>query len=136
MIEKMIALQKWLFVMVISSPLIVFAQQDDSPEQPSNQAQLNPSVIFYRDPKTGELSTPPADAMRTLQPDAMNFSDDGLEMITLSDGTKMIDLQGRFQMNATVKPKADGTLEHHCTSHPHTLSAEEHSNLHTTHPER
>jgi len=138
MIAQITTSQKWLLIMIIAilAPLPTFAQQDVSPKQPSSQAQLNPSVVYYRDPETGELTTPPANVMRTLQPDAINFSDEGLEVITLADGTKMIDLQGRFQMSATIKPKPDGTFDHHCTSHPHTLNAQEHSESHTSHPDR
>ncbi len=106
--------------------------QDAAKDLQSAQAtQLSPGLLYYRDPETGELTVPPPHIARALQQDAINFSDAGLELVVLPDGTKMIDLQGRYQMSSVVKPGANG-LEQHCTTHPHTLNAVEHMRLHQT----
>lgn len=83
------------------------------------ETHLSSGMLYYRDPETGELGMPPPGAMRAMQIDAMNFSGEGLEVQTLPDGSKMVDLQGRFQMSSTVHQGSSG-LVHQCTSQPHT----------------
>ncbi len=127
-----------LLLLILMLPLTGILSQanelpDERPDEPSDQPQqtrFTSGVLYYRDPETGELTTPPADMARLLQRDSANFSDQGLEMIIKPDGTKMVDLQGRFQMSSVIKTDADGHITHHCTTHPETLNATEHAALH------
>jgi len=112
-------------------PLLVNAQNNDTTEKPqSEQTSASSSVLYYRDPETGQLTTPPAEFTRSIQQDSRQFSTEGLQMVVLPDGTKMVDLQNRFQMSSVVVTDADGNLDHHCTAHPEKLSAAEHAALH------
>lgn len=126
-----------LLLMTLLPSVMVFAQEvEQQAESTVNAAsQFSPGLLYYRDPETGELGVPPAHVARAMQLDATNFSDAGLELVELPDGSKMIDLQGRFQMSSVIEPGADGLVQH-CTSHPHTLAAAEHSRLHQTSNER
>lgn len=132
-----------IFLSMLLAATVLLAQeheandfsQDSAKELQSAQAtQLSPGLLYYRDPETGELTVPPPHIAQALQQDSINFSDAGLEVVILPDGSKMIDLQGRYQMSSVVKPGADG-LEQHCTTHPHTLNAVEHVRLHQTRDE-
>jgi hypothetical protein len=57
-------------------------------------------------------------------PAEYSTSSQGLVEETLSDGTKKIDLQGRFQMEVTVKKSDDGKMHATCDAagekHQHT----------------
>jgi len=111
--------------------------EDNSQNQPevTSDSQFSAGLLYYRDPETGQLGVPPADVMQALQLDERNFSDEGLEVVILPDGTKMIDLQGRYQMSSVIKPGQNGVI-HHCTSHPNTLNAVEHASLHQANDEQ
>ena len=63
--------------------------------------------------------------------DSLNFSGEGLEIVIKEDGTKTIDLQGRFAMSSVIKPMPDGSVAHICTGHPERLSTDEHNALHS-----
>lgn len=101
-------------------------QADNERLDPKTETHFSAGMLYYRDPETGELGMPPAGTMRAMQVDAMNFSHEGLEVQILPDGSKMVDLQGRFQMSSTVHQGPDG-LVHQCSSQPHTHLATSHS---------
>lgn len=101
-------------------------------ERPSGQAGLR----VYIDPETGEiLDEIPPEAREKIERRArerypLNYSHEGLESVTLPDGSVLVDLQGRFRSLQAVRRNDDGTLEHLCTQHPGAL----HQFLHA-HPE-
>ena len=71
---------------------------------------------IYRDPVTGEFTTPPPGFVDELpqqfqQTPGASSSDQGLEVITHPDGSQSVDLQGRFQSTvfATIDP--DGHID-------------------------
>ena len=45
-----------------------------------------------------------------------NTSTDGLKAVTLANGTKQLNLQGRFQEVVIARANADGTMETRCVS--------------------
>ena len=102
------------------------AQDQAEPHGLTTETHFSSGVLYYRDPETGEMTVPPSETMRVMQIDAVNFSDEGLEVEILADGSKMVDLQGRFQMSSTVHRGPNG-LVHQCTSQPHTHLATSHS---------
>lgn len=122
-------------------PVNVIADEtDDEPptpvqapanERPSGQAGLR----VYIDPETGEiLDEIPPEAQEQLERRArerypLNYSHEGLESVTLPDGSVRLDLQGRFRSFQAVRRNEYGELEHLCTQHPGGL----HQFLHT-HP--
>ena len=95
------------------------SQAENKASDPQAEPGFSSGMIYYRDPETGELSMPPPEVMRAMQIDELNFSDRGLRVQILPDGSKMIDLQGRFKMSSTVKVGPNGPV-HHCTDQPHT----------------
>lgn len=105
--------------------------QAPAAERPSSQAGLR----VYIDPETGEiLDEVPPEARerierRTGERYPLNYSHEGLESVTLPDGSVRLDLQGRFRSFQAVRLNDDGEFEHLCTQHPGAL----HQHLHA-HP--
>lgn len=79
----------------------------------------------FVDPKTGQLREPSAEesaALAATSRVARNKSVEGLEVEYRRDGSKFVDLQGRFMHSLRVTRNADGTTSYVCTdrdSHPH-----------------
>lgn len=125
-------LRSLVFLITVSSTFIVLAQSpepssDEAAKQQAEQPSVgSASVLYYRDPQTGEVTTPPPEIARALQPSSVNFSNQGLEMVVLPDGTKKVDLQGRFMMTSVAKTNQEGDLVHYCTDHPAELLDAEH----------
>lgn len=75
---------------------------------------------------TIELNAPPA-VLNANDRAAMSQDDAGLVVQTLPDGSKMVDLQGRFQLAATAAVDADGDLHKNCLTgadiHRHGIEA-------------
>jgi hypothetical protein len=94
-----------------------------------DEAQPSPAIVdtgikagrVFRDPETGELGPPPATIpaeagiptarLSAATRQKLNRSSEGLQARTLPDGTRLIDLQGRFQ-NFSV-----ATLDEHGEAH-------------------
>ena len=85
---------------------------------------------IFKDPETGEIGPPDA---RTVAVDNDGTSRDltGLQQVTLSDGSVMIDLQGRFQEAMVMQITPDGKRVVTCTqdvkktlSHPPVSQAQ------------
>lgn len=99
------------------------AVQPPAAERPSGQAGLR----VYIDPETGEiLDEIPPEARERIERQArerypLNYSHEGLESVTLPDGSVRLDLQGRFRSFQAVRRNDDGELEHLCTQHPGAL---------------
>ena len=67
------------------------------------------------DPETGLIGTT-VDA--TIGSES-NFSDEGLTVVKMDDGTLVMDLEGRFQMYSTVTMGPNGKTVFRCGSDPH-----------------
>lgn len=67
----------------------------------------------------GELREPSAEEMQVLlegMKNAVNQSDEGLTVYELSDGTKAVYLEERFQSVALAKTNSDGSVSTECVS--------------------
>jgi hypothetical protein len=53
-----------------------------------------------------------------MQEDPMNWSDEGLEVVIRPDGSKSIDVKGRFMESTIVRMGADGKLHYDCVQGP------------------
>lgn len=97
--------------------------QAPAAERPSGQGGLR----VYIDPETGEiLDEIPPEARERIERQArerypLNYSHEGLESVTLPDGSVRLNLQGRFHSFQAVRRNDDGELEHLCTQHPGAL---------------
>lgn len=56
----------------------------------------------------------PASELKQSDVEAFRQDDLGLHVVTLPDGSQMVDLQGRFQMAATASTGADGHIHQQC----------------------
>lgn len=131
MLRSLIVLLTLLF-----TPM-AFSQSGESSDEPEvHQSGVSAGMLYYRDPETGELTTPPPEVARELQPDAKKYSTEGLEMVRMSDGTIMVDLQGRFQMTTVMKTDAEGNAVQYCTAHPDRINDAEHAASHAAPAER
>lgn len=76
-----------------------------------------PGLIVEVDPPAGEVSATVggSDVARQIASDAaLTRSTDGLEVQMLPDGSRRVDLQGRFRSYSVVTISADGTLTMAC----------------------
>jgi len=94
-------------------------------ERAADSARFQAGMLYYRDPETGQMAAMPPELARGIQMDALNFSDQGLTVREMPDGSRMIDLQGRYQMSSTVQTTQHGTV-FQCSSHPHHHMATPH----------
>lgn len=76
----------------------------------------------FIDPKTGQLRQPTAEERAAISASsrlARNKSIEGLEVEYRRDGSKFVDLQGRFMHSLRVTQNADGTMSYICTDREH-----------------
>lgn len=70
---------------------------------------------IYRDPVTGEFTTPPAGVQEIpqqfQQTPGGDTSAEGLDVVTHPDGSKSVDLQGRFQSTVFATIDKDGHID-------------------------
>jgi hypothetical protein len=84
--------------------------------QTAGGPQLVQGMVVGLDPETGQFGIPSKDQLDALGAveNPLNWSSEGLEVVTLSGGGKMIDVQGRFQDYTVVRTGADGKLHYDC----------------------
>ncbi len=85
--------------------------EEQAPEaiSPDSTGQIR----AYRDPVTGELTTPPEDEIRrqNLESSTMDVkTDEPVEMIPLEGGGYKAPLGDRFQMESTATVQPDGSI--------------------------
>jgi hypothetical protein len=71
------------------------------------------------DLQTGTLRLPTAQETQDLVDslaEMTNRSTDGLQVVTLANGTKSVDIDGRFQSVMLARPSEDGTWEMKCVA--------------------
>jgi hypothetical protein len=71
------------------------------------------------DPVTKELRKPTAEEIRALVANLKSLtsrSTEGLRVVTRPNGTRQVNLQGRFQNVVVARPAADGTMETRCVT--------------------
>ena len=74
-------------------------------------------MVVGIDPASGELGPPSADQIQAMQRDSdptLDRSTEGLEVITLPDGSQRVNLQGRFRSYSVLTVGADGTTRVDC----------------------
>jgi hypothetical protein len=101
------------------------ATHSQGADVPIEPLPLGSGLLAFIDPATGRLRQPTsqelagiAAASRTTR----NKSIEGLEVEYRTDGSKHVDLQGRFMHSLRVVKNADGTTTFTCTdrdAHPH-----------------
>ena len=112
------------------------AAQPDAPE--CSTAEATPEALTvgeglraFIDPKTGQLRQPTTDELAAISASSRvgrNKSIEGLEVEYRKDGSKFVDLQGRFMHSLRVTRNAGGATSYTCTdrephAHPHTGSS-------------
>jgi hypothetical protein len=69
------------------------------------------------DPETGELGMPTAAQRRELAPGLerdLTYSDEGLVVEHRADGSRHVNLEGRFQSYSVARLRDDGTIDYQC----------------------
>lgn len=69
------------------------------------------------DPETGELGLPTDTQRRELSPDLesnLSYSDEGLQVEHRADGSRHVNLEGRFQNHSIAHLREDGSVEIQC----------------------
>jgi hypothetical protein len=92
---------------------------EPSPARSADRASASAAGMrAYRDPKTGRLTSSPTDAqvreLDRLLGETLNDSSEGLEVQIAPDGSKYVDLQGRFQSLSVATASPDGRTRLHC----------------------
>jgi len=81
--------------------------------EPARSAPTEVGMMAYIDPETGDLTTGPAPAGQLdLDPElqnALRHDDAGLQVETRADGTKVLNLQGRYQHASIIHIDENGT---------------------------
>jgi hypothetical protein len=108
--------------------------EDQSTEAPQlKQAPVISSPFVYGmrvwiDPETGQIRQPTkaereAVAERRSEEQRLNKSSEGLVVEYREDGSRFVDLQGRFMHSLVLTRNADGTLTAHCddSGHDHDM---------------
>jgi hypothetical protein len=83
------------------------------------------------DPETGEFGMPSAAQRRELTPDQernLSYSDEGLQVEYRADGSRHVNLEGRFQNHSVAHLRDDGSVDIQC------VQGEEHDLLHQCSP--
>lgn len=93
------------------------AAKDDTP-------RFQSGMRVWVDPKTGEIRQPTDEERKAvaerLSVDALlNKSSAGLRVEKRPDGSRFVDLQGRFMHMLVVTRAEDGTLKARCIDHSH-----------------
>ena len=89
--------------------------------QAPTHAPARAGLVIEVDPPAGQPSATadPSDVARRIAADAaLERSTDGLVVETLADGSRRVDLQGRFRAYSVVTVAADGSLHLACTDDP------------------
>jgi hypothetical protein len=83
------------------------------------------------DPETGEFGLPTATQHRELSSDLerdLSYSDEGLQVEYRADGSRHVNLEGRFQNHSVAHLQEDGSVDIQC------VQGEEHDLLHQCPP--
>ena len=94
---------------------------------PMRAPTLQSAMRVWIDPETGKIRQP-TEAERKAAPerlrvdDLLNKSTDGLVVVYRKDGSRFVDLQGRFMHSLVLTRAEDGTLTAHCVDGNDSLS--------------
>ncbi len=97
--------------------------------EPAHSAPTEAGMMAYIDPETGDLTTGPAPAGQLdIDPELQNAlrnDDTGLQVETRADGTKVLNLQGRYQHASIIHIDENGAktvCTDNATSAEHSLN--------------
>ena len=97
------------------------AQGANKPSKPAKKANTETVTVAGRkvaiDRKTGKLRKPTPAESRALGAALKNLvsrSTEGLTVVERPNGTKSVDLKGRFQSATVITRNADGTISEKC----------------------
>lgn len=86
---------------------------------------LGAGLRVFIDPATGQFRKPTAAELESIAASARaskNKSSEGLEVVYRPDGSKHVDLQGRFMHALRVKVNEDGSTSYVCSDRTHDHS--------------
>ncbi len=126
--RPMQALQMLLAVVVFLVPLFAMAEDPEKTQTavrakaPAPHSTSGAGLRAHIDPETGELIGYRAPGRADIQlservQEALSRSDEGLESITLPDGSVRVDLQGRFRHLNAARLVSGRDLESICVDH-------------------
>jgi len=108
-------------VLVTALSSASLAQGASKPRTPAKNSETDTVVVAGRkvaiDRKTGKLRQPTPEESRALGAalkNLVNRSGEGLTVVERSNGTKSVDLKGRFQSATVVTRNADGSMSEKC----------------------
>jgi len=103
--------------------LVLVSAWSQAASAQDNQRRSNKKYVATRpikvDQQTGTLRLPTPQETQELVDSLVemtNRSTDGLQITTLANGTKSVDIDGRFQSVMLARPSEDGTWEMKCVT--------------------
>ncbi|GEM_PF-2964500 len=109
------------------STVVIVSPEIESGPARTQSRQTAQGMQLHLDPQTGERTySAAAETTRTDEDTlkrALNRSDEGLKERVLEDGTRLVDLQGRFQNLFAARTDARGSVVLGCFTQPSRLQA-------------
>jgi len=109
---------------------VIAAEPSASPRTPAEESSVTVSPFVYGmrvwiDPETGEIRQPTkaereAVAERASEQRRLNKSSEGLVIQYRKDGSKFVDLEGRFMHSLVLTRSEEGTLTLRCDDKGHS----------------
>ena len=107
-----------IVIVLMVSILAADGRADEPVDAVQHAAPPAAGLTVHIDPETGEiLGYRDPDPRRLLDEQlehALSRSSEGLEAVTMPDGTVYVDLQGRFHFLQTARVDEHGELQMHC----------------------
>lgn len=108
-------MKRFILIIAIAMLSLTGCQEQVAKEQAPEVTSLDSSgqIRAYRDPVTGELTSPPEDEIRRQNLEASTMgvqTDQPVEMIPLEGGGYKAPLGDRFQMESTATVQPDGSI--------------------------
>jgi hypothetical protein len=100
-----------LLVLIAAAAVLLLRNASSGPDQGA-AAPAEAGMMAYIDPETGDLTTGPVSAgeleLDTETHNALRRDDSGLDVVTRADGSKVMNLQGRYQHVSVIHIDANG----------------------------
>src|SRR6476469_1305668 len=105
--------------LLVALAVATAAQTAWSQSPQSNGKKYVATKAIVKDQATGQVRMPTESEVQAMVATISNLtsnSTDGLKATTLANGTKQLNLQGRFQEVVIARSNADGSMETRCVS--------------------
>ena len=99
------------------------ADEPTSEQVADSGPQGSAGMVVGIDPETGRIGKPTPAQPAALASRAFDHSSEGLTVVHRPDGSRMVDLQDRFQEYAIVRIAPDGTKQQTCVDGPDVEAA-------------